>query len=620
MQVVGRATHLEVYAASRRRKFRLNEVLVIADDSAGPLTGQVVETSSLNRYIPLVSEHTSLVDPEVLENLRRLGYRLEDQEVHLATIRLLTETQVPPKIGAPVRVPAFQEVAELLMPCKAQEGFILGVIRGTEEIAKFGLPQDLSGVAPLWEKGKGFIQQNGVPFLFPYRKMDQYPHVGIFGGSGSGKSYGLRVILEEIMDRRIPAVVFDPHYEMSFDKAAADIPEQFKRDYRDRYRCFEAGRDVGVNFEELSSEDLSGLLRASRELTEAMENAIKTLHKNKDSYLSFSSRLEDLIFALDNEREVRKKAADPYSEDYDRARRLVELLDQYGGKVGGSAPLKGIAWRLNRLFREGLFSCDITGVEQTLLSRRVAVIRGSTWFLQVLAAFVCRKLYQKRRAYRDALRDNDKSVPPFPPFFIVTDECHGFAPKMVEAPARWVFREIAQEGRKYGVFLVLATQRPALLDDTVTAQLNTKIIFRTVRATDIEVIKEETDITREEAANLPYLPSGCAYVSSAVVGRTVPVRIRSARTESPHSENPFSELEERSAMELEQAWRCISKLLPVDDANLTYYLKQVSQELGRSIGVEELRSLLLSLSEAGRIERVRHPFGYKYVLRDGGNR
>lgn len=612
MQIVGRATHLELFVASRERKFRLNEVLLIEDEATGYPVGQVVETASLNKYIPLVDEHTSLVDSSVLDNLRKLGYRIEDQEVHVAKLRMLTETQVPPKVGARVRVPAFEEVAHLLMPCKVNQGLVLGVIRGTEDIALGGLPQEMEDVAPLWERGKGFVKQNAVPFVFPHEQMDQYPHIGIFGGSGSGKSYALRVLLEEIMDKRIPAVVFDPHYELSFDKAPDGLPERFRRDYTNRYRCFEAGRDVGVNFEELSAEDLASLLRSSKELTEAMENAVKTLHKAKDSYLSFSSRLEDLIYALDNEKEIRKRIADGTADD--RQRHLAELLDQYGGKVGGSAPLKGISWRLNRLYREGLFSCDITAVEETLLQRRVAVIRGSAWFLQVLAAFLCRKLYYKRRAYRDSLRDGASTVSPFPPFLVVTDECHGFAPKAVDAPAKWVFREIAQEGRKYGVFLVLATQRPALLDDTVTAQLNTKIIFRTVRSTDIQVIKEETDIGAEEAGNLPYLQSGCAYVSSAVLGRTVPVRIRAAFTASPHAQNPFRELEERAESELNRIWQCLSRLLPIDDANLSYYLKDVSGALGRTVGVEELRNMLESLVEAGKVVKQAHPFGHKYVV------
>ncbi|MGB9866663.1 MAG: ATP-binding protein [Bacillota bacterium] len=612
MQVVGRATHLELFVASRQRKFRLNEVLIVEDEATGCPVGQVVETVSLNKYIPLVDEHTSLVDSQVLDNLRKLGYRIEDQEVHVAKLRMLTETQVPPRIGASVRVPAFHEVAQLLVPCEVGRGLVLGVIRGTEDIARGGLPREMQDLAPLWDKAKGFVNQEGVPFVFPHEQMDQYPHIGIFGGSGSGKSYALRVLLEEIMEKRIPAVVFDPHYEMSFDRHTEGLPDRFRRNYADRYRCFEAGRDVGVNFEELSAEDLASLLRSSREITEAMENAVKTLHKSRDSYLSFSSRVEDLIYALDNEKELRKRVSEGNADD--RQRHMVELLDQYGGKVGGSAPLKGISWRLNRLYREGLFSCDITAVEETLLQRRVAVIRGSTWFLQVLAAFLCRKLYYKRRAYRDSLRDAAGTVPPFPPFLVVTDECHGFAPKAVDAPAKWVFREIAQEGRKYGVFLVLATQRPALLDDTVTAQLNTKILFRTVRATDIQVIKEETDVGTEEAGNLPYLQSGCAYVSSAVIGRTVPVRIRAAFTASPHAENPFRELEERAETELNRMWQCLSGLLPIDESQLSYYLKDVSGALGRTVGVEELRTMLESLVEAGKVKKLAHPFGHRYVV------
>ena len=127
----------------------------------------------------------------------------------------------------------------------------------------------------------------------------------------------------------------------------------------------------------------------------------------------------------------------------------------------------------------------------------------------------------------------------FPTFIVITDEAHNFAPKGVDSPTKHILREIAQEGRKYGVFLVLATQRPTLLDDTITAQLNTKLIFRTVRASDIDTIREETDISTEEAKRLPYLQTGDVFISSSKLGRTSYVRIRYADTESPHKENPL---------------------------------------------------------------------------------
>ncbi len=140
----------------------------------------------------------------------------------------------------------------------------------------------------------------------------------------------------------------------------------------------------------------------------------------------------------------------------------------------------------------------------------------------------------------------------FPPFIIVTDEAHNFAPKGYDSPSKSILKEISQEGRKYGAFLILATQRPTLLDETITAQLNTKFIFRTVRASDIQTIKEETDITEEEARRLPYLRTGGdVFISEASLGRTVFARIRAANTTSPHRENPFDELKTKQKKMME---------------------------------------------------------------------
>ncbi len=133
---------------------------------------------------------------------------------------------------------------------------------------------------------------------------------------------------------------------------------------------------------------------------------------------------------------------------------------------------------------------------------------------------------------------------------IVTDEAHNFAPKGYDAPAKSVLKEIAQEGRKYGVFLIFATQRPTLLDETITAQLNSKFVFRTVRGTDIQTIKEETDLTHDEGKRLPYLRSGDVFVSSAIMGRTMAVRIRLAHSASPHTLNPFDELKEMNTTKI----------------------------------------------------------------------
>jgi hypothetical protein len=220
-------------------------------------------------------------------------------------------------------------------------------------------------------------------------------------------------------------------------------------------------------------------------------------------------------------------------------------------------------------------------------------------------------IYRKRRAYKDAQYRNIEEEY-FPPFVIVTDEAHNFAPKGFETAAKGILKEIAQEGRKYGVFLIFATQRPTLLDETITAQLNTKMVFRTVRGTDIATIREETDITAEEAARLPYLQSGDAFISSAIIGRTVPLRIRMAFTESPHLNNPFDELNDMTEKQQNKIYELLQDELPFIDGQLNRVIQNLEQQRGFRISYNELIAKLEQLSESGKIKKRTTPFGIEW--------
>lgn len=620
MQIVGTTTQMEAWAASRTRKFHINEILLIEDVDHGELPAEVVQTTSFNRYIPLANEQTGLVDHEVLHRMQALGFQLEDETVYLAKLRLLAEVSKPISVGSSVRLPAFREVEKLLLKRRPEEGLTLGVILGTADVAQ-GMPEDLQNVALLYDQEDGVIAQQGVPFVFDYRSMDNYPHIGIFGGSGSGKSFGLRVLLEELMEKRVPTVVLDPHYELQFSDPFPGLPDFYRKDYRNQFVILNAGSDVGIEFSELTSDDVVSLLRSSSgSFTDAMENATKTLHKKGDSYHSFASRVANMAEALDEEETLRKQGKEAEflePAERERIKELSLLLKTYKDKIGGSSyTLRAITRRLHRLEMEGVFvPLGTRAIEEALLRRQLVVIRGSIWFLQVFAAYLLRKLYQKRRVYRDSIQKGKPVEEKFPPFVIVTDEAHNFAPTGGnESPAKSILKEIAQEGRKYGVFLVLATQRPALLDDTITAQLSSKFVFRTVRATDIQVIREETDITADEANRLPYLPSGTAFLSSAITGRTIPLRIRVSRTTSPHAANPFAELEEIFTQEETKMWQALQEMFPLDAFNLTARLGEISQKMGRAVSHDEVKHALEVFAREGRLRPEKTPFGLRYYL------
>ncbi|GAV22512.1 ATP-binding protein [Carboxydothermus pertinax] len=617
MRVIGISTQQFVYLASEKKKFSVNEILIVEDPDLGNLRGVVIEAKSLNRYLPLSFEKGAVLDQKVLESLTKLGFNLGEEEVNIAYVRLLDTASFPIKVGASARIPTFAEVSDLLVRQTPDKGLILGEIAGSEALGP--LPPEYSNLYCLLENNEP-VAGRGVPFIFDYRSMADYPHVGIFGGSGSGKSFGLRVFLEELMAKKIPCLVFDPHGEMEFSEPYPGIPKEIARDYRERYLALKIGEEVGIRFSDLTTPELISLLNSISGISESMESAVEALFEpGRDSEITFSDKLKALIEALENEKQFKGSTLSDYLEGEALKRYLYvrDIYEKYGYRVNQYQSLKGILWRFESLRAKNLFSKSVSLAESALLQRKTVVIRGNLSLLKIYSAYIIRKMYYARRNYVD-LRTFGEAGEYFPPFFIVTDEAHNFAPKGdKETPTRRILREIAQEGRKYGVFLTLATQRPALLDETITAQLSTKFIFRTVRATDIGTIREETDITGEEAAKLPYLPSGLAYISSAWIGRTIPVKIRATHTKSPYTENPFDELIEQGSKADEKLFAAIKKFLPLKTTSLNALLPYIGDELGKEISYDEVLTFLNDQVEKGILIKTDHnPFGYEYALKE----
>jgi hypothetical protein len=608
MQVVGLTTPQEVFVASRERKFRINEILVIDDPHQGPLIGEVVEANSYNRFIPLSINH-DFVDARVIESLERLGYSISEDEINIARVKLRNEANFPITTGAKVHLPEFSEVKDLLVRSTPQEGLALGEIKNTEETADT-MDENLKGLFYVYTKGEKKKTKN-VPFLLDLKSFQQYPHIGIFGGSGSGKSYGLRVIMEELMLKEVPAIILDPHYEMDFSSKEEDL--KGAPDFKSAFKKFQIGEDIGVEFLALGKRDLLDLLSAVKPLTEAMSSAVEILHRRGDTLLSFSSRLELLAEALELGRLRIEKMLqqDIELQEREKYKKMKELLEEYP-----NIPLvsvQGIAWRLRRLQASGLFNHNIKPVKEALLQGKLAVIQGPIWLLQVFSTYLLANLYRARRDYKDGELRGNASGEYFPPFVIATDEAHNFAPKGYDAPSKGIITEIAQEGRKYGVFLVLATQRPTLLDETVTAQLNTKIIFRTVRGHDIATITEETDIGAEEAKRLPYLPSGDAFVSSPLFGRTVAIRVRLPYTKSPHTLNPFEEIKNYRQKAQDRLLDLLEVHLPIYETNLLKVIQALNAEApDLKLEVRTLKESLENLVKNGKLKKEDTPFGAMY--------
>ena len=604
MKVLGLTGTSEVYLASNERNFRINEFLLV-EDKVKNYIGEVVEANTFNRFMPFEKEN-DFVDQSVIDSLYKLGYDVNNEVIYLAKLRLLEEAMYPIMAGSSVRVPKFDEIKNLIIKSSPKDGLVLGVIKNTDDLYEHA-DEELKNIVYTFENGER-KNQNDLPYIFNVSEFSQYPHIGVFGGSGSGKSFALRVIIEELMKKRIPTIVLDPHYEMDFKLKTYDEAP----DYSNLYQSFLLGKDVGVDFKDLNVGEFKNLLNAAGAMTDAMDTSVDEVFKRGESLDSFRLRLSEILEALDRTEDALKmdmQTAELNGDaaEADRIKRLQGYQNKYSRKLNASS-LKGISWRFRRLVQDNVFSSDSEALEAALRSGKLISLKGSTRLLEVYSSYILKKFYYKRRAYMDAklLGTNDEDY--FPPFIIITDEAHNFAPKAFESASKPILKEVAQEGRKYGVFLILATQRITLLDDTITAQLNTKFILRTVRESDISTIKEETDISSDDAKRLPYLTTGDAFISEASFGRTIFTRFRFADTKAIDKVNPFLELKGETEDKMLAVFEEIKDILPISDFNLTREAARLEKTVG-TMSREEFKDILERLAQDGYINKRTNPFG-----------
>lgn len=124
------------------------------------------------------------------------------------------------------------------------------------------------------------------------------------------------------------------------------------------------------------------------------------------------------------------------------------------------------------------------------------------------------------------------------PIHLILEEAHRY---ISEKPGRFaidagmIFQRIAKEGRKYGNFLIVASQRPNELSKTVLSQCNNFIIHRIQNPDDLSQIRQMTPFISETVLRrLPSLPKQHALIFGNSVNMPTTFRVRDANP-PPHS-------------------------------------------------------------------------------------
>jgi len=138
----------------------------------------------------------------------------------------------------------------------------------------------------------------------------------------------------------------------------------------------------------------------------------------------------------------------------------------------------------------------------------------------ITSAVIARTLFNLKVWQTPVEREND-------PVLLVCEEAHRYVPNSGEAQyeaAQDAIRRIAKEGRKYGLGLILVSQRPSEVEATVLSQCNSWIVLRITNDADREHVKS---ILPDSMSGLTKMLSGLRRQEAIFVGQAamLPSRI-----------------------------------------------------------------------------------------------
>lgn len=322
-------------------------------------------------------------------------------------------------------------------------------------------------------------------------------HVSVLAKSGSGKSYCVGVLLEEILDKGVPLLILDPHGEYSTLK----FPNDEKRDL-DRMKNFEI-KPINFlkNVREYGDPEINGNARPIKLENELSSKEIIDLLPGKLT----SAQLGLLHNAMKNMDKV----------DFPTLLANVELEE--------SNAKWGLISLIQTLHDYDIFSSNFTSLNE-LVQPQIASILNFKGIPPEVQDIIVSKLLS------DLFEARKKGE--VPPFFLVVEEAHNYCPEKSfgNKKSAKIIRTIASEGRKFGLGLCAISQRPARVDKSVLSQCTSQIILKVTNPNDLKSITNSVEgITSETENEIQNLMIGNALITG-VVDVPLFVNIRPRRT------------------------------------------------------------------------------------------
>jgi DNA helicase HerA-like ATPase len=327
----------------------------------------------------------------------------------------------------------------------------------------------------------GYTREQGHPVCLNLDKFVQRSS-GVFGATGSGKSFLTRLVLAGMIQyNRASVLVFDMHNEYGFDDTASDTGEKvigLKTKFSSRLRVVGLGPgaqirgqtpdfNLEIAMQDIQPEDIELLTRELnlRETTPTTLDALLATFGKESWYKKFMELKPGGMI----EEEDGKRVPAPDS---------VEAWANQAGVHPEAA--KGLHSKMGPLFRKKYIvekpaSDTVSEIIKALEAGQHIVLSFGKNEADLDYLLVSNLLTRRiRQAWEKRTNDYRSSGGGEPrPLVIVLEEAHKLLNR--EMAAQTTFSTIAREMRKYYVTLLIVDQRPSQIYDEVMSQLGTRI-------------------------------------------------------------------------------------------------------------------------------------------------
>jgi DNA helicase HerA-like ATPase len=355
-------------------------------------------------------------------------------------------------------------------------------------------------------------------------------HLAIMAMTGGGKTVAARRVLREFIRIGYPILIFDPHgdYLGLWEKRDLFAGTQVNLFYPQIVMSDENRRIV----ETLIAKMTEGLTAPQQELMTWLLSAVEP--KPGQPVLQYLQELAKVATRVQAKKEGRGRGKSDDGHDgggdpgvprtqaatANAVRRSLRIVEDR------LARMEQTNLRLRTVLRGFEFDSlpDPEGRPEAIIQPRQVSILYLGGYDHLTQSTIVSVLMEALFGHRASLSDR------IPPFLTVVEEAHNLVPSAregtAETPSLVTLRKVVTEGRKFGVGLMLISQRPNRVDETVLSQCNTFLVMRLVNPADQTYVRRVMEnLPESDARMLPGFGPGQGIISGQAVRFPLLVKI-----------------------------------------------------------------------------------------------